>query len=107
MKFRREKLPQTVLASDLLEDRKRGLNKVFVMTDGSPGYWGRGWSVQTALRNAQWITRPAAVLVFLCNDQTYCGEISGGVNGKHGTVYAGKVTADRDVKITHKLVPEE
>lgn len=107
MKFRREKLPHAVLASDLLEDRKRGLNKVFVMTDGFPGYWGRGWSIQTALRNAKWITRPAEVLVFLCNDDTGCHEISGGVHGKHGTVYAGKVTADRDVKITHKLVPKE
>ena len=94
--------PGNLRASELLEDRKRGLNKVLVTSASKAyGYWGRGWSVQTAIKNAKYLCSREVVFVCLATDQTYIGDIHGGIHGKHGTIYRGTVTADKDVRITH------
>lgn len=104
------KLPRAEMAGDLLENtRTTRLLKVMVRsTNPQQGYWGRGWSVQTALRAAKWLTRGDEVQVFLCSKDARCGEVSGGLSQglMSDTIYRGKVHASGDVKVTHRWVPD-
>lgn len=103
------KVPHTTLASDLFAEREGELIQVMVRThDNSQGYWGRGWSIQNALRSAKWLTTGDTVQVFLCSKDARCGDIRGGLSqGTMGDIYVGKINAQRDVKVTHQLIQPE
>ena len=103
-----EKLSCAMSADQLLDERPADTPLVMVRSvGGSVGYWGRGHSVRSALRNAQWLERGATVVVFLCNRDTQVSEFDGSVRVNHeAVIYQGKVTADKDVKVTHRLVKE-
>lgn len=103
--FQLTKLPSAELANDLFRDREGELIQVMIRThDNAAGYWGRGWSVHNAIREAKWLTTGDSVQVFLCSKDARCGAINGGLShGEMGTIYVGKVTAKHDVRVTHRL----
>jgi hypothetical protein len=104
------KLARAEAASDLFAERDGELLQVMVRShDSAQGYWGRGWSIQNAMRSAQWLKTGDSVQVFLCSRGARCGQINGGLSeGQMGTIYIGKVTAQRDVRVTHRVeVPAE
>lgn len=99
------KLPHTILATHLFADRDGDLLQVMVRThDNAQGHWGRGWSIQNAMTEAAWLKTGDTVQVFLCTKGARCGHFNGALSeGRMGEVFVGKVTAQRDVKVTHRL----
>jgi len=104
-KIKTTKLAHPEVASDLFAERDGELLQVMVRThDSGQGYWGRGWSIQNALRSARWLTKGDTVQVFLCSRDARCGAINGAMSqGQMGDIYIGKVTAQRDVRVTHRV----
>lgn len=105
MTFKLTKLEHTITATDLFYERDGELLQIMVRTHDNPqGYWGRGWSIQNAMTSAKWLTRGDTVQVFLCSRDARCGHFNGALSeGQMGDIYVGKVTAQRDVKVTHRL----
>lgn len=105
-KIKTTKFAHPELASDLFAERDGELLQVMVRShDSAQGYWGRGWSIQNALRSAQWLTTGDSVQVFLCSRDARCGHFNGAMSeGQMGEIYIGKVTAQRDVRVTHRVV---
>jgi len=104
-KIKTTKLARVEAASDLFAERDGELLQVMVRShDNAQGYWGRGWSIQNALRSAQWLTKGDSVQVFLCSRDARCGHFNGAMSeGQMGTIYIGKVTAQCDVRVTHRI----
>lgn len=107
MTIKLTKLAHTVMANDLFADRDGELLQVMVRThDNAQGHWGRGWSIQNAMTAAKWLTSGDTVQVFLCSRDARCGSLRGALSqGQMGDIYVGKVTAQRDVKVTHRIEP--
>lgn len=98
------KLPHKITATDLFSDRTAPLVQVMVRThESAQGHWGRGWSIQNALIASMWLKTGDLVEVFLCSEGARCGQINGGLTeGQMGEIFVGTVTAQRDVKVTHR-----
>lgn len=103
-----KKLDTPMSADELLDTRSPDTPLVMVRSHGSgAGYWGRAHSVKSAIRAAAWLSTGDAVLVFLCNQDTHVSPIDGAVRSAGiGQVYQGKVTKDKDVKVTHQQLED-
>jgi hypothetical protein len=99
------KLARAEAASDLFAERDGELLQVMVRShDSDQGHWGRGWAIQNALRAAKWLKTGDSVQVCLCSLDARCGSLSGAVTeGQVGDIYVGKITAQRDVRVTHRI----
>lgn len=69
---------------------------VLVRSVSGAGYWGRGETVAEAISNAKWLGSQDEVYIMGCSWNADCDPVSGGVRGREGKAYRGKVMAKRD-----------
>lgn len=80
------------------------LTHVIVMTT-RPGYWGKGKSIEEAIKNAKWLSTGEKVRVIEVDAEAYIDSVSGGLFFNNRKVLGvGLVRADR--KGVRNLKPE-
>lgn len=73
---------------------------VIVFSAKFPGYWGRGASIEEAIKNAQWLASGDKVFACACDDGARLDNIDGSLfYDKRGPVYFGTVKSRKTIKL--------
>lgn len=83
------------------------LTHVLVRTRSGVGYWGRGATVEEAVKNSVWIGSQTPVYVMHVDKDASCDPITGNLEyTSRGPIYIGKVMASKkDVFVTEEYKP--
>lgn len=74
------------------------LDQYLLHTTTYPGYWGRGPTIEAALKNAEWVQTGAEVAVYRCDESAHVDSL-GRIHGEIEEIGAGTVTLQRTVEL--------
>ena len=79
------------------------MDHYIVMSANFPGYWGRGKTIDAAVRAAMWFNRGDQVRVYRCDAEARVNELGGLIYKAHSPVGVGALARGRDGEWTFKI----